>query len=152
MGPRQSLATSSARVSSGRKRAIGMNSRLALCAILEAGVCQIVMLDPAGLLPVKAVFTSCPACCLVFSLFCLVDGNGRRRFGAMNISLSEINVSNPESAAGSGREPRGARSARPESVELHDVWSNVGTELPKGCCYSRSDNGATSGGTLNPEP
>ncbi|CAE7354103.1 clcD [Symbiodinium natans] len=51
----------------------------------------------------------------------------------MSISLSEINPGDVSAQRG-----RDTASNRPESVELHDVWSSRGAELPKGCCYSRS--------------
>ena len=51
--------------------------------------------------------------------------------GAMSISLSEINPGDVSAQRG-----RDTASNRPESVELHDVWSSRGAELPKGCCYS----------------
>ena len=52
---------------------------------------------------------------------------------AMSISLQELR---PPQERGPGQ--TSPSPSRPESVELHDVWSRGGADLPKGCCYRRS--------------
>eukprot|EP00439_Symbiodinium_sp_Y106_P053261 s5253_g7.t1 len=51
----------------------------------------------------------------------------------MSISLQELR---PPQERGPGQ--TSPSPSRPESVELHDVWSRGGADLPKGCCYRRS--------------